>query len=54
MSKDVEILKQLIKEVKGEMKGGLIKENKEPKLTENTLKEYILKDVMKVIRESGE
>jgi hypothetical protein len=54
MSEDLKILKQLIKEVKTEMKGGLLKENKEPKVTGDTLKEYILKDVMKVIRESGE
>ena len=54
MSKDVEILKRLIKEVKVEMKKGVIKESKEPKLTRDTLKEYIVKDVMSVIRESEE
>jgi hypothetical protein len=54
MSEDVKILKQLIKEVKAEMRSGLIKENKERKVTGNTLKEYILKDVMSVIREAGE
>lgn len=54
MSEDIKIIKQLIKEVKGEMKKGLIKENKQPQVTGDTLKEYIVKDVMKVIRETGE
>jgi hypothetical protein len=54
MSRDIQILKQLIKEVKDEMKKGLIKENKQPKVTADTLKEYIVKDVMSTIRESGE
>lgn len=54
MSEDVKIIKQLIKEVKNEMSKGLIKESKEPKVTGDTLKEYIVKDVMKVIKETSE
>jgi len=53
MSKDVEILKQLIKEVKEEMKSGVLKENKEPKTKKETLNEFVIKNVMEHIRESG-
>lgn len=52
MSKDVEILKQLIKEVKEEMKSGIIKENKEPQVKKETLNEYVIKNVMNIIRDS--
>jgi len=53
MSKDIEILKQLIKEVKEEMNSKVLKENKEPKAKKETLNEFIIKNVMNHIRESG-
>lgn len=53
MSKDVEILKQLIKEVKDEMNGKVLKENREVKTKKETLNEFVIKNVMEHIRKSG-
>ena len=53
MADDMKILKQLIKEVKEEMKSGIIKESKEPVIKKETLNEFVIKNVMDVIRESG-
>jgi hypothetical protein len=59
MKKDntVEMLKGLIEEVKRENKAGVLKENKEtaPAQDESrVLKEYVTKNVMNVLRESGD
>lgn len=53
MANDVEILKQLIKEVKAEMNGKVLKENKEPATKKETLNEFVIKNVMEHIRSSG-
>ena len=53
MANDVEILKQLIKEVKAEMNGKVLKENKEPVTKKETLNEFVIKNVMDHIRSSG-
>jgi hypothetical protein len=53
----IEMLKGLIEEVKRESKAGVIKENKEtaPVQDENKmLKEYVTKNVMNILRESGD
>ena len=54
MANDLEILKQLIKEVKAEMNGKVIKENKELVNKKETLNEFVIKNVMSHLRESGE
>lgn len=53
----LETLRAIIKEVKKESKGKVLKESKEVTTTqseEKILKEYVTKSVMSVIRESGE
>ena len=59
MKKDntIEMLKGLIEEVKRETKGGVLKENKETapvKDESKLLKEYVTKNVMNILRESGD
>jgi hypothetical protein len=53
----IEMLKGLIEEVKLESKAGVIKENKETAPTQDEskmLKEYVTKNVMNILRESGD
>ena len=52
MSEDINILKQLIKEVKEEMNDKILKENKEPKVKKENMNEYIIKNVLQTIRNS--
>ena len=51
--KTVNMLRQLIKEVKDEMRtGNLISESKTPTSKKATMNEYVTKDVIKIIAES--
>jgi hypothetical protein len=53
----MEMLKGLIEEVKRETKAGVLKENKEVapiKDESKLLKEYVTKNVMNILRESGD
>ena len=55
--KTLEMLRGLIEEVKQETKAGILKESRQPKAVESEsklLKEYVTKNVMSILRESGD